>query len=326
MKKLIAISILLFISACAKDTINEANNSSGAVNPPSNLKTAHISSEYIDLSWDDNSTNETEFVIEYRSNSTTWSLAGEVSRNSTEYRVNDLSDGSEYFFRVLAKNENIISDYSDSVKASTLKKLQPFKSKFMFETTDSLEMRLRGEKQGIAVVDRYYEDEKFVIKEYTNVPPLKIEETFITKMHGETYDLLSYEESFTQNSRTTLTTAVWDSLTVSVQSGSKQYQRTLDPGTVERGSFFYSLNAMPLEIGDSHNLKMYHVKKNLIWDVTLIVEVIETVSVPAGDFETYHVVLKGAQPQLHLYIDTESRRLVKMEIPTRGWEYLLVNK
>jgi hypothetical protein len=83
---------------------------------------------------------------------------------------------------------------------------------------------------------------------------------------------------------------------------------------------------MPLEIGDSHNLKMYHVKKNLIWDVTLIVEVIETVSVPAGDFETYHVVLKGAQPQLHLYIDTESRRLVKMEIPTRGWEYLLVNK
>jgi hypothetical protein len=227
---------------------------------------------------------------------------------------------------VLAKNENIISDYSDSVKASTLKKLQPFKSKFMFETTDSLEMRLRGEKQGIAVVDRYYEDEKFVIKEYTNVPPLKIEETFITKMHGETYDLLSYEESFTQNSRTTLTTAVWDSLTVSVQSGSKQYQRTLDPGTVERGSFFYSLNAMPLEIGDSHNLKMYHVKKNLIWDVTLIVEVIETVSVPAGDFETYHVVLKGAQPQLHLYIDTESRRLVKMEIPTRGWEYLLVNK
>ncbi len=326
MKKLATICIMLFISACAEESINEPDNSTANVSVPTNLETTYISSEYVDLIWNDNSANENQFVIEYRSQSNPWTIAGVVPQNTTEYRVNDLNDGSEYYFRVQAKNQNNESKFSDSILVTTLKKLQPFKSEYMLETTDSLEMRLSGSKQGISVINRYYDNGMFVVEEYTDVPPLNFEETIITKMHSETYNLISFEESLTQNSRTKLTTAVWDSSAVSVQSGSDQYQRNLDSGTVERTSFFYILNALPLAVGFTHILKMYFVQQNIIWDVNLVVEGIENVSVPAGEFEAYHVVLKGTQPELHIYIATSNRRLVRMEIPTQGWEYLLLNK
>ncbi len=94
--------------------------SNSAPAAPSNLITAHADYHYIDLSWNDNSFNETAFVIERSAGSAgSWSVIDTLSGNSTSYSDTGLSDGTKYFYRVNCFNSYGVSAYTNELSVIT---------------------------------------------------------------------------------------------------------------------------------------------------------------------------------------------------------------
>ena len=91
------------------------------VKDPSNLSATALSSSVINLSWNDNSSNEGEFVIERDTSSsfpspvrmTAWS-------NSTTFSDTGLSPDTTYYYRVKAKNATDSSGFSNTASVTTL--------------------------------------------------------------------------------------------------------------------------------------------------------------------------------------------------------------
>ena len=85
---------------------------------PSNLAATAASSSQIDLSWTDNSDNETGFIIE-RCAGTTCSYIS-LGSNATSYSDTGLTANTSYSYRVKASNSGGDSAYSNSATATTL--------------------------------------------------------------------------------------------------------------------------------------------------------------------------------------------------------------
>ena len=85
---------------------------------PSNLQATAVSSTEIDLSWQDNSNNETGFGVESLINGK-FQQIGTVSANSTGARITNLTPQTSYTFRVRAVNGNLSSGPSNEVTATT---------------------------------------------------------------------------------------------------------------------------------------------------------------------------------------------------------------
>jgi hypothetical protein len=89
-----------------------------APSAPSNLSGSASSSSSVSLSWTDNSSNETGFLIE-RLNGSTWSQVASVSANVTSYQDSGLAAGTSYSYRVRATNAAGNSAYSNTATATT---------------------------------------------------------------------------------------------------------------------------------------------------------------------------------------------------------------
>ncbi|MEK6277143.1 MAG: LamG-like jellyroll fold domain-containing protein [Actinomycetota bacterium] len=87
---------------------------------PSNLTATAVSDIRIDLQWTDNSSNETEFLIERDTSS---SFASPVVKtawaNSTSLSDTGLSPSTTYHYRVKARNSTDSSGYSNTASATT---------------------------------------------------------------------------------------------------------------------------------------------------------------------------------------------------------------
>src|SRR5207249_3670411 len=71
----------------------------------------------IDLTWLDNSTNETGFRIEQSLDGTNYTLVGTVAAGETRYAVTGLSVDTAYQFRVCAAGAEVDSPWSAAVDA-----------------------------------------------------------------------------------------------------------------------------------------------------------------------------------------------------------------
>lgn len=80
---------------------------------PSNLAGEGLSRS-VRLTWDDNSTNETQFVVEVKRGKN-YRVAAVVKKNVTTATINGLASGKSYTFRVKAKKGKVTSDASESV-------------------------------------------------------------------------------------------------------------------------------------------------------------------------------------------------------------------
>jgi transcriptional regulator CtsR len=89
-------------------------------NAPSNLVATPISSSQIDLTWQDNSSDETGFKIERKTGSGSYSQIATVGAGVTSYSNTYLSAGTTYYYRVRAYNAAGNSDYSNEASATTL--------------------------------------------------------------------------------------------------------------------------------------------------------------------------------------------------------------
>ena len=123
MKKLFSLIAAIIILSCS--TNNDSNgNSSNTVVPtaPSNLiGAAAISTTEINLSWTDNSTNETGFKIQRRTGTENYAIVGTVNEDVLTFFDSGLLPNTTYIYRVYAYNAAGNSPtYSNEVTITTL--------------------------------------------------------------------------------------------------------------------------------------------------------------------------------------------------------------
>src|SRR5262249_23886368 len=73
----------------------------------------------IDLTWTDNSTDETAFQIERSTDGVNWSALISVAANTTSYPDTTVAPLTTYFYRVRAANANGSSAYTYGASATT---------------------------------------------------------------------------------------------------------------------------------------------------------------------------------------------------------------
>jgi len=123
-------------------------------NAPSNLVATPISSSQIDLSWQDNSSDETGFKIERKTGSGSYSQIATVGAGVTSYSNSGLSTSTTYYYRVRAYNAVGNSEYSSEASAATLPPPPPaptLKSPASASTAPNLTPRLEWNASSGAV-------------------------------------------------------------------------------------------------------------------------------------------------------------------------------
>lgn len=104
-----------------------SNESTGMTNAaptaPSNLSLTVVSSTVIDLTWTDNSGNETGYKVERAVNGGAFSEIVTLGANVESYQNTGLSPETSYTYRVLAYNGSVSSDYSNEETGMTLSPL-----------------------------------------------------------------------------------------------------------------------------------------------------------------------------------------------------------
>lgn len=100
---------------------NEANARTSDPPPlaPTNLIAVASGSSRVNLSWSDNSSNETGFKIDRMVNQTSFVDIGTVNRNITSFADGGRIDGTKYTYRVAAVNSSGSSGYSNEAFAIT---------------------------------------------------------------------------------------------------------------------------------------------------------------------------------------------------------------
>jgi len=118
---LFLILTFLFICSCSSNTDSNENTSLPAVPAePSNLYGLIVSPTQVNLSWLDNSYNETGFVIERKIGGGTFSEIGTTAKNIKTYNNLELTSGTEYTYRVCSKNaEGNSINYSNEFTITT---------------------------------------------------------------------------------------------------------------------------------------------------------------------------------------------------------------
>lgn len=86
---------------------------------PTNLSLKVVSRNQINLTWTDNSTNETGFFIERSLNGTSFTQIATVGANVRTYSATGLTPNTQYFFRVRAYNSAGKSAYTNIAKVKT---------------------------------------------------------------------------------------------------------------------------------------------------------------------------------------------------------------
>ncbi|MDP2039247.1 MAG: fibronectin type III domain-containing protein, partial [Ignavibacteria bacterium] len=101
----------------------EAKITSTATAPasPSKLTASAENASSIKLTWQDNSSDETGFKIERKTNpSDSWSSLVSLDPNVTSYTDNNLTDGVKYYYRIFAVNAVGNSTFSNEIDAVTI--------------------------------------------------------------------------------------------------------------------------------------------------------------------------------------------------------------
>lgn len=111
---------------------------------PSELALESAAVHSINLSWKNNSTNETAIVLERKISGGSYGQVKSLDPGTSSYNDTGLNAGTDYWYRVKAINDFGSSNYSDELKASTLNTAipilpLPFKNvemKFYIGSTD----------------------------------------------------------------------------------------------------------------------------------------------------------------------------------------------
>ncbi len=88
---------------------------------PDNLTANVVSFDQIELTWNDNSQTEDNYVLEQSINTNdNFTLVATLAPNTTAFSLENLDEETTYFYRVFAKNTFGNSAYSEEISATTL--------------------------------------------------------------------------------------------------------------------------------------------------------------------------------------------------------------
>ena len=111
--------ILVFLIACNNEDEPELRPE-----PPTNLIATAMSITQIDITWKDNSNNETGFKIDRKSGSDSYSLLVTLGANETSYSDKAAEENTKYSYRIFAFNAaHDASEYSNEVSSTTFEAL-----------------------------------------------------------------------------------------------------------------------------------------------------------------------------------------------------------
>jgi phosphodiesterase/alkaline phosphatase D-like protein len=99
--------------------VASATTSAGVPAAPSNLLATAVATSEIDLSWTNNATNQTGFLIQRSIDGTTFTQLATVAANVTSFNDTGLTANTQYFYRVQATNANGGSPFSNVASATT---------------------------------------------------------------------------------------------------------------------------------------------------------------------------------------------------------------
>lgn len=103
-KLFLSVVTLIFFIGCSTNTDSNGNSTTGVPVVPSKLIGTIVSSTQINLSWADNSTNETGFKIERKSGTGAFTVVGTTATNITTFSDTALTSGTTYVYRVYSNN------------------------------------------------------------------------------------------------------------------------------------------------------------------------------------------------------------------------------
>jgi len=93
----------------------------GTLTKPTGLVATPVDTRSIQLKWNDNTTLEQAYIVEYKTAaSTLYTLLTTLPANTTTYKATGLACGTPYSFRVQATTDIIVSEFSDPAAATTL--------------------------------------------------------------------------------------------------------------------------------------------------------------------------------------------------------------
>jgi hypothetical protein len=104
---------------------------------PSDLAATTLSSSEVELSWSDNSSDETQFRVEAKAAGGTWVRVATTGANSTGTVVGGLQSATEYAFRVQARRGTAGSPLSAEAVATTLPDAPRAPGSFAGDTTSA---------------------------------------------------------------------------------------------------------------------------------------------------------------------------------------------
>lgn len=112
---------IIKVPVAAKELVSLRSAPDGAPIAPSSLTATAISSNQINLSWSDNSTNETGFRIQRKIGvDGTYSQIAAVNSNIVAYSDTNLMPGTTYYYLIAATNALASSPSSNEASATTL--------------------------------------------------------------------------------------------------------------------------------------------------------------------------------------------------------------
>ncbi len=87
---------------------------------PSNLVVTALSTSQISVTWNDNSTNESNFILERSTDGVNFTQIAAPAANATSYADGGLSAGTKYYYRIRASNAGGASSNSNMASATTI--------------------------------------------------------------------------------------------------------------------------------------------------------------------------------------------------------------
>ncbi len=146
---------------------------------PTGLTAGTITATSVQLTWTDNASNETSYVVQRSLNGTTYTSLPPLAANSTTYTDNSLLNNTAYYYRVYAVNATGNSGYSNVVNVTTLLPLPAAPTGLTAGTITATSVQLTW-------TDNASNETSYVVQRslngttYTSLPPLAANSTTYT--------------------------------------------------------------------------------------------------------------------------------------------------